>query len=103
MVVRMSSEADFHSYFVAIARARSVVRRVFRMIDEQAKRFGLDPLEHQTLIQVYGAADHGVQTRDLAERLDISAPHASRLVRVLEEHGLVARGRSPDDQRATIV
>ena len=103
MVTRKSSAADFHSYFVAIARARSVVRRVLRMIDEQAKRLGLEALEHQMLIQVYGADDHGVQVRDLAERLDISPPHASRLVRTLEERGLVARGGSPADQRATIV
>lgn len=98
-----SSETDFHSYFVAIARARSVIRRTFRMIDEQAKRFGLEALEHQTLIQVYGVGDDAVQVRDLAERLDISQPHASRLVSMLEERGLVTRGGSPDDQRATIV
>src|SRR6266511_4987577 len=44
-----------------------------------------------------------VCSSDLAERLDISPPHASRLVRTLEERGLVARGGSPADQRATIV
>lgn len=103
MAGRRSSKADFHSYFVAIARARSVLRRVIRMIDEQAKQGGLEPLEHQTLIQVYGSEDHGVQMRDLAERLDISAPHASRLVAALEERGLVAREGSPGDLRATIV
>jgi DNA-binding MarR family transcriptional regulator len=100
---RRPSHADQHSYFVAIARARSVVRRVVRLVDEQAKRFELEPLEHQTLIQVYGSEDHGVQMRDLAERLDISAPHASRLVSALEDRGLVAREDSADDLRATIV
>lgn len=98
-----SSDADLHAYFVAIARARSVVRRVIRMVDEQAKQFGLEPLEHQALIQVYGSEDHGVQMRDLAERLDISPPHASRLVGALEDRSLVIREGSRDDLRATIV
>lgn len=73
------------------------------MVDEQAKQFGLDPLEHQTLIQVYGANADGVQTRHLADRLDISPPHASRLVGALEQRGLAVREASPDDLRATLV
>lgn len=90
-------------YFQAVAYARFVMRRVIRIVDEQAKREGLEPLEHQTLIQVYGAPNGPIQINELAERLDIVAAYASRLVRVLESKGLVARSRSDVDRRVTLV
>ena len=42
---------DFQRYFHGIAKARYVIRKVIRIVDEQAKKAGLDPLEHQALIQ----------------------------------------------------
>ena len=35
---------DKHAYFVGVAEARYVLRKVFRIVEEQAKKFGLDPL-----------------------------------------------------------
>lgn len=90
-------------YFQAVAHARYVIRRVIRIVDEQARRESLDPLEHQTLIQVCGARDGVAQVNELAERLDIVAAFASRLVRALELKGLVTRRRSEVDRRVTLV
>ena len=90
-------------YFESVAHARYVIRRVMRIVDEQAKRESLEPLEHQALIQVCGAADGPIRINELAERLDIVPAFASRLVRSLENKGLVQRERSDEDRRVTLV
>lgn len=95
--------ASIQRYFEGVAHARYVIRRVTRIVDDQAKRESLEPLEHQTLIQVCGAKDRSIQINELAERLDIVAAFASRLVRDLESKGLVKRGRSDEDRRVTLV
>lgn len=93
---------DHTPYFRAIARARLVLRRVFRLVDEQAKRSGLDPLEHQALIQAFGSKEL-LRINGLAARLDIGNGLASRIVSGLVEKGLVERVAVPDDRRITLV
>jgi DNA-binding MarR family transcriptional regulator len=90
---------DFQRYFHGIAKARYVIRKVFRIVDEQAKKAGLDPLEHQALIQIFGADENALRINDVAERLDIPPAFASRLIRSLEEKGLVKRSPSAHDKR----
>lgn len=95
-------DPGFDAYFRGVAEARYVIRKVLRIVDEQAKRVGLEPLEHQALIQIFGSASpHRVS--DLAERLDIAPAFASRLVRGLEADGLVIRSPSAHDKRSTYV
>lgn len=95
---------DFHDYVHSIAEARYVIRRVLRIVDEQAKGNGLDPLQHQALLQVYGSdVDEGLAVNQLATRLDIATPHASRLASQLEALGLVRRESSVRDRRVTSV
>ena len=77
-----------------------MIRKVFRLIDEQARATGLDPLEHQALIQLFGAPDRRLQMKDLAERLDVGPDVASKVVSSLERSGYAQRVRSPDDRRA---
>jgi DNA-binding MarR family transcriptional regulator len=86
-------------YFHGIAMARYVIRKVFRTIDEQARAAGLEPLEHQALIQVVGAPK-AVRVIDLADRLDIAPAFASRLAKGLEDRGLVKRSPAPEDRRS---
>jgi DNA-binding MarR family transcriptional regulator len=86
-------------YFHGIAEARYVVRKIFRVVDEQAKAVGLEPLEHQALIQVLGAVKP-MRVIDLAERLDIAPAFASRLVKQLEDRDLVVRSDSVEDRRS---
>ncbi len=71
------------AYVRGVADARFVIRRVFRIVDERGKNHGLDPLEHQALIQIYGARDGDVRVGTVAERLDISPAFASKIVKAL--------------------
>jgi DNA-binding MarR family transcriptional regulator len=52
---------------------------------------------------VIAAEEDGVRVGELANRLGVKVPSASRLVRRLERRGLVTAVRDEDDRRATIV
>lgn len=95
--------SDFQSYVRNIAEARYVIRRVFRIVDERAREHGLEPLLHQALLQVHGSPDGEVAVNVLAKRLDVAPAFASRLVRQLEEAGLVTRNHSTSDRRIIMV
>lgn len=93
-------QTEFQSYIGKIAEARYVMRRVLRIVNEQAQHHGLDALVHQALLQVYGAEDRtGITVSALAQRLDIAPALASRIGRRLEELGLVQRAGTPTDRR----
>jgi DNA-binding MarR family transcriptional regulator len=94
---------DKHTYFMGVAEARYVLRKAFRIVEEQAKSVGIDPLAHQALIQVYGSPEMELQVNQIANRLDIPPALASSLVRVLVEKGLAIRRRNDKDQRVTCV
>lgn len=94
---------DPQRYFQGVAQARYVTRRITRIVDEQARREELEPLQHQALIQVFGAPGGLIQVNDLAERLDIAPAFSSRLVKELEEKGLVERLQSDEDRRVKLV
>lgn len=97
--VRSRTIIDRHRYFHGVAEARFVLRKVFRLVEEQAKLAGLDPLEHQALIQIYGSPLKRLRVKEVAERLDIVPAFASGLVKSLERKEFVTRVRSEKDQR----
>lgn len=92
-----------HDYFAEVAEARYVLRRIFRITEEQAREAGLDPLAHQALIQIYGSADGRLRVAQLAERLDITPAFASSLLKSLGTDGMIDRHRDADDHRVTWV
>jgi DNA-binding MarR family transcriptional regulator len=92
-----------HLYFRGVANARYVLRKVFRIIEDQAKAEGLDPLAHQALLQIYGSDGKELRVKELAERLDISSAFSSSLTRTLSEKGLIERLAVDGDQRATML
>ena len=94
---------DFEAYVQRISEARFVLRRVSRILDEAARHEGLDPLQHQALIQISGVQDGATPIRQLAERLDVVPAHASRLVKQLDQLGLVQRADSAEDRRVSLV
>lgn len=94
---------EFDTFFHGVAEARYVIRRVTRIVDEQAREHGLDPLEHQLLIQLFGARPHEMSVNQIAARLDVPAAVASRLVKRLEEYGHLERRKSEADRRVTNV
>lgn len=61
---------DKHLYFKGVAEARYVIRKVFRIVEDQAKKYGIDPLAHQALIQIYGSENMELQVNQIASRLD---------------------------------
>jgi DNA-binding MarR family transcriptional regulator len=93
-------QTEFQAYIGKIAEARYVIRRVLRIVNEQAHNHGLDPLVHQALLQIYGAQDRtGITVSALAQRLDVAPALASRIGGQLESLGLVQRSRIPTDRR----
>ncbi|MHB1534965.1 MAG: MarR family winged helix-turn-helix transcriptional regulator [Acidimicrobiales bacterium] len=93
---------DFGTHMKAIAHARYVLRHVMRLLDEQAEEGGLQPLQHQALLQMYGAG-RPLPVSKVADRLGIAPALASRIVRRLEELGLVERVRGFNDRRVIAV
>jgi DNA-binding MarR family transcriptional regulator len=102
-VDRRTRDYSFHDYMRIVAHARYVFRKVQRIIDECARGHGVEPLEHQAMIQIYGAPEQRLPIGRLADRLDIVSALASRLVQQLESRSLVRRARSASDRRATFV
>jgi DNA-binding MarR family transcriptional regulator len=99
----MAANVDEELYPAAVADARYLMRRAFRMIDEEARKLGLDPLENQMLVQLRGASKLTRSVSELSLRLDIPLGLVSRIARQLESRDLLARERSPDDGRVTLV
>lgn len=95
--------AGRHAYFEGIAQARFVIRKCFRIVDEQARQAGLDPLEHQAMLQIYGAPEQSLPVSRLAERLDVSTAFASKLAKGLAAAGYAQRTQGSADQRVTNV
>jgi DNA-binding MarR family transcriptional regulator len=96
-------QVNDHEYFVGVAEARYVLRKAFRIVEEQAKAAGIDPLAHQLLIQIHGSPAMELPINQIADRLDISPAFASSLVTALVDEGYVARRRSKTDQRVALV
>jgi DNA-binding MarR family transcriptional regulator len=99
----LDSSEDKHAYFQGIAQARFVVRKCFRIVDEQARKAGLEPLEHQAMLQIYGSDEQSLAVSRLGERLDVSTALASKLAKGLEGAGYVKRSSGSEDQRVTNV
>jgi DNA-binding MarR family transcriptional regulator len=91
------------SQYAAVADGRYLIRRAFRIIDQEARKMGVDPLAFQALVQLAGVGTATRSVTDLAVRLDIPRGLASRLATDLEGLALVDRLRSPDDKRVTLV
>jgi DNA-binding MarR family transcriptional regulator len=98
-----NADAAFLEYVREIAHARFIIRKTFRIVDDRAKRAGIDPLEHQMLLQIAGHAHQPLSVGGLAERLDIVPALASRLITTLESRDLATRVPSGADRRITHV
>jgi len=100
--VAAAREGSFQGYVHALAHGRFVLRRVMQILDGLPREYGLEPLNHQALLQIYGA-DTDMTIGNVADRLGIAPAFGSRLVSQLEKGGLVERKPHPTDRRASIV
>lgn len=101
--LKARAASDRHPYFYGVAQARYVLRKVFRLVEEEAKKAGMDPLAHQALIQIYGSETGALRIKDLAERLDITPAFASNLLKSLAAKKLVSASRDKTDNRVSWV
>jgi DNA-binding MarR family transcriptional regulator len=99
-----AADHDFWNYMHSVAQARYVVRKVVRIVHEQAKRADLDPLEHEALLQIFGnGGTERLSVNRLAELLDVAPALASRIIKALVAKGFVQREQSQQDKRVTLV
>jgi DNA-binding MarR family transcriptional regulator len=98
-VAQAKKEPGAKGYFQSVSEARFVVRHVFRLVDERAKIHGLEPLEHQALIQIYGARSDEISVSEVADRLHIAAAFGSKIVKALVQKQFVRSRPSELDQR----
>lgn len=63
------------------------------------KAHGLTHTQYNVLRILRGAGKRGLCGRDIAERMVSNVPDVSRLLDRMEETGLIARTRDPDDRR----
>lgn len=87
----------------AVADARYLMRRAFRIIDAEARRIGLEPLAFQALVQLMGAPTRSRTVGELATRLDVPAGLVSRLLGDLQRLDYIDRLPSPEDGRVKLV
>lgn len=101
--VKAARATDRHVYFYGVAEARYVLRKVFRLVEDEAKGAGIDPLAHQALIQIYGSPKGMLKVKEVAERLDINPAFSSSLMKSLAVKGLVGTARDKKDGRVSWV
>lgn len=77
-----------------------MLRKIFRIIEEQAKPAKVDSMARQALIQIYGSPKSALRIREIAERLDITPAFASSLVKMLVQKRYAMRRHSAEDHRA---
>jgi DNA-binding MarR family transcriptional regulator len=87
-----------------LAEFRYVIRRFLEFSQNEAKRAGLAPQQHQALLAIKGFPDgQPVTIGNLAERLCIRHHSGVELVNRLCDAGLLSRSHDPNDQRRVLL
>src|SRR5512146_2825282 len=90
--------------YQALADFRFHIRRFLRFSEQVARAAGLEPQQHQLLLQLKGLpADVPPRIGELAERLQIQHHSAVELVDRLVRRGLVRRRRGGSDRREVLL
>jgi DNA-binding MarR family transcriptional regulator len=83
-----------------LAEFRRQIRQFLHFSEAAAKKFGIEPQQHQLLLAVQGLPEGLRPTiRELASRLFIQHHSAVELVNRLECTGAIARSPGPEDKR----
>ncbi len=75
---------------------------LMRGVTETLKAHDLSPTQYNALRILRGAGAAGLACSELSERMVNKDPDITRLLDRLEQRGLVARGRDPDDRRVVL-
>ncbi len=88
----------------ALADFRFHIRRFLRFSEQVARSAGVEPQQHQLLLQLKGLpAEVPPRIGELAERLQIQHHSAVELVDRLARRGLVKRRRGGSDRREVLL
>lgn len=100
MVKRQLSTEDY----AALAEFRYLIRRFLEFSEDEAKRVGMTPRQHQALLAIKGyGRGRPLTVGELAERLRIRHHSAVELANRLADSGLVTRSPDPEDQRRVLL
>jgi DNA-binding MarR family transcriptional regulator len=100
MVKRQLSPDDYS----ALAKFRYLIRRFLEFSEDEAKRVGMTPRQHQALLAIKGyGKGRPLTVGELAERLRIRHHSAVELANRLADSGLVTRAPDPEDQRRVLL
>jgi DNA-binding MarR family transcriptional regulator len=89
-----------HAEYASLLRFRTALRRFERWSQQQARRAGLTPAQHQLLLTITGHSHrHGPTISDIADYLGVRHHSAVGLVDRASEAGLIVRTRDVEDAR----
>jgi DNA-binding MarR family transcriptional regulator len=93
-----------HDRLEDLAEFRYHLRNFLRFSEEAASRCGLQPQQHQLLLQIVGARNGVVATiAYLAQRLGLRHHSVVQLSKRCEEVGLITRTHAEDDRRWVVL
>ena len=88
----------------ALAEFRLQIRRYLHFSEEQARKHGLEPQQHQLLLAMKGLpAGTQASIGELAGRMQLKHHSMSELVDRLEQHGYATRTAGTEDRRQVLV
>ncbi|HEY7347489.1 MAG TPA: MarR family transcriptional regulator [Ktedonobacterales bacterium] len=94
------SKAEFES----LANFRYAIRRFLRFSEQEARKVGITPQQHQLLLAIKGYPDRESATvSDLAERLQMRQHSTVGLIDRTEAQGLVRREAGTADRRQVYI
>lgn len=96
----MTNDTDYR----ALAQLRFEIRRFLSFSENAAQEAGVEPRQHQLLLQLRGLPD-GMRPniRTVAERMLVKHHSAVELAARAEAEGLVCRSRSAEDGREVLL
>ena len=87
-----------------LARFRYEIRHFLQFSEQAATAAGLQPQQHQLLLQIAGAPDHTLVTLSyIADRMSLRHHTVVELSKRCELAGLVRRTHDPDDRRRVVL
>ena len=84
-----------------VARLRGVIPRLARQLNDTSTGEGLTPTQYSVLALIRLRGPIGLA--ELTELEGLNPTMLSRIVKVLDEHGLIRRLPNPNDMRAALV
>ena len=86
-----------------LAEFRHQIRLFLQFSENAAQKLGLQPQQHQLLLQIAGAAGTATTVGYVAERLGLRHNTAVELSNRCEEAGLIRRKPGSDDRRRVLL